>query len=70
MPRLSIRPTGRERTFHDDEILVSKTDLTGKITYVNDVFARVSGYARGELLGAPDGRRQFPVPSPDWKLET
>jgi PAS domain S-box-containing protein len=52
MSRVSIRPTGVERTFSDDEIIVSKTDLTGKITYVNDVFVRVSGYPRAELLGA------------------
>jgi len=61
MSRLSIRPTGRERPFHDDEILVSKTDLTGKITYVNDIFARVSCYARGELIGAPHSIIRHPA---------
>ena len=53
MARLQISPTGVERTFADDEIIVSKTDLTGRITYVNHVFARVSGYTRTELVGAP-----------------
>jgi PAS domain S-box-containing protein len=46
-------PTGREAAFHRDEIIVSKTDLQGRITYANDVFVRVSGYSEAELLGAP-----------------
>jgi PAS domain S-box-containing protein len=46
-------PTGREKTFGEDEIIVSKTDLKGRITYVNDVFQRVSGYSEAEMLGAP-----------------
>ena len=46
-------PTGRDAAFHHDEIIVSKTDLQGRITYANDVFIRVSGYSEAELLGAP-----------------
>ena len=45
--------TGVERTFGEDEIIVSKTDLTGRITYANDVFLRISGYAEAEVLGQP-----------------
>lgn len=48
-----IRPTGQERTFDDDEIIVSKTDVKGRLTYVNDVFLRVSAYAEDELIGKP-----------------
>lgn len=44
--------SGRERTFATDEIIVSKTDRRGIITYVNDVFLRVSGYSERELLGS------------------
>ncbi len=47
------RATGREKLFGEDEIIVSKTDRHGKITYANDVFLRVSGYTEAELLGAP-----------------
>ncbi len=43
--------TGIERTFGDDEIIVSKTDLKGRITYANRVFQRVSGYTEAELIG-------------------
>lgn len=53
MVRLTAAPTGRERTFHPNEIIVSKTDLKGVITYANDVFMRVSGFAEDDLLGRP-----------------
>ena len=35
----------------DTHFLVSRTDLNGTITYVNDDFCRVSGYERDELIG-------------------
>ncbi|MCB0309976.1 MAG: PAS domain-containing protein [Bdellovibrionales bacterium] len=44
-------PTGIERTFGDNEIIVSKTDLKGRITYANDVFLRVAGFLEEELIG-------------------
>lgn len=37
----------------DKSMLVSKTDLSGRITYVNDIFCTVSGFTREELLGKP-----------------
>jgi PAS domain S-box-containing protein len=51
--RRTIRPTGVERTFAVDELIVSKTDRRGVLTYVNDVFLRVSGYEMAELMGQP-----------------
>jgi len=49
----SVPLTGTERRFEDDEIIVSKTDLKGRITYSNDVFIRISGFRESELLGQP-----------------
>ena len=41
--------TGKEAFFGDNEIIVSKTDLKGHITYANDVFLDIAGYT---LLGS------------------
>lgn len=56
-----IQPTGRERTFHDDEIIVSKTDLKGLITYANQIFVQISGYTEQELLGKPHNLIRHPA---------
>lgn len=45
--------TGHERTFADDEIIVTKTDLKGRITYANRTFLKIAGLAEREALGAP-----------------
>ena len=37
----------------DGAVLVSKTDLFGKITFANSAFVTVSGYSAEELVGAP-----------------
>lgn len=49
----TIQPTGREAPFGENELIVSKTDTKGRITYANDVFLRVAGYTAKELLGQP-----------------
>lgn len=45
--------SGLEITLSDDEFIVSKTDLNGKITYCNDTFIKISGYHEEELIGTP-----------------
>jgi len=45
--------TGNERYFDDDELIVSKTDLKGRVTYCNDVFLKLSDYSEQEMLGQP-----------------
>ncbi|HFQ88633.1 MAG TPA: PAS domain S-box protein [Desulfobulbus sp.] len=36
-----------------DELIVSKTDLQGTITYCNRVFMRITGYSAADVLGRP-----------------
>lgn len=35
----------------EDELIVSRADFSGKITYVNETFADISGYEPNELIG-------------------
>ena len=55
------QPTGVERRFNDDEIIVSKTDAKGHITYANDVFLRIAGYTEQEVLGEPHSIIRHPA---------
>jgi PAS domain S-box-containing protein len=65
----AVTPTGAERTFRDDEIIVSKTDLQGRMTYVNDVFLGISGYTEDELIGKPHSLIRHPdMPRAVFKL--
>lgn len=36
-----------------DEVITSRTDLEGNITYANDLFCEISGYSLDELIGKP-----------------
>jgi len=53
------------KTIVDESLIVSKTDLVGNITYVNDAFADISGYSQDELIGQPHNI----VRHPDMKSE-
>lgn len=67
--RDAVRPTGRERAFAADELIVSKTDLRGIITYANDVFLRVSDYPLDDVLGQPHNLIRHPeMPRAVFKL--
>ncbi len=37
----------------EDELIISRTDLKGVITYANETFAKISGYSMEELIGKP-----------------
>lgn len=42
-----------ETNVPESELIISRTDLSGKITYANDVFANISAYTVDELIGKP-----------------
>ncbi len=56
----TITQSGTNRTFGDDEVIVSKTDLQGRLTYVNDVFLRVARYEEHEVIGKPHNMIRHP----------
>ena len=44
----------------EDEVIISRTDLKGVITYVNETFAKISGYDADELIGQPHSILRHP----------
>jgi PAS domain S-box-containing protein len=46
-----VNLTGKEVHFDRDDLIVSKTDLQGKITYANHTFLKVAGYEEAECIG-------------------
>ena len=48
-----VELTGQERTFSNDNLIVTKTNLTGHITYANKTFCDIAGVTEKEALGAP-----------------
>lgn len=50
---MGILLSGKERFFGKDEIIVSKTDLKGRITYCNQICCRIADYGERELIGQP-----------------
>ena len=69
---MSNRPatvTGVEVYFPDNEIIVSKTNLKGHITYANDVFLDIAGYRESEVIGQPHSMIRHPdMPRAVFKL--
>ena len=51
--RKNFPVTNNELPIANDTILVSKTDLKGKLTYFNEAFVNVSGFSDDELMGRP-----------------
>ena len=64
-----VKPTGIERTFRPDDVIVSKTDTKGIITYANDVFLDLAGLTEAEAVGAPHSVIRHPdMPRAVFKL--
>jgi len=56
----AIKPTGVECPFAQEELIVTKTNLKGQITYANDVFLRLSKYPARDVMGAPHSLIRHP----------
>jgi len=41
------------KQMRENDFIVSKTDLKGRITYCNQIFMEMADYSEGELLGKP-----------------
>jgi PAS domain S-box-containing protein len=69
MKATQVRPTGVERTLGADELIVTKTDPRGVLTYANDVFLRISALTEDETIGRPHNIIRHPdMPRAIFKL--
>lgn len=50
----------REAPYPDGRLIVSRTDLDGRITHANAAFVEMSGYTREELIGVPHSVLRHP----------
>ncbi len=63
------QPTSVERSLNEDDFIVSKTDLKGRIIYGNKMFIKLSGYDESELLNKPHSILRHPdMPKVIFKL--
>jgi len=52
----------------EGELIISRTDLNGVITYANETFCAISGYESDELIGQPHNIVRHPdMPSATFK---
>lgn len=56
----TVTVTQREVYFDQNQIIVSKTDLKGRITYCNDVFLKIADYKEPEVIGKPHSLIRHP----------
>ncbi len=62
-------PSNNEIFFDENDLIVSKTDLKGRITYANEIFCHLAGYHEIELLGQPHNIIRHPdMPRSVFKL--
>ena len=66
---MSNETIGNEIEITEKDMIVSTTDKTGKIIYANDIFCRVAGYTRKEVIGQPHNMIRHPeMPKVVFKL--
>lgn len=67
--KYKVTPTQQERVMREDDFIISKTDLKGRINYCNRIFIEFSGFTESELLGAPHNVIRHPdMPRGVFKL--
>jgi len=58
-----------QKEMQEHDFIVSKTDLKGRITYVNQIFMSMADYSEEELLGQPHNIIRHPdMPKAVFKL--
>jgi len=55
-----VRLTDIEKEVTSVDLIVSKSDKDGNITYANPIFMKISGYTQGELLDKPHSILRHP----------
>lgn len=50
--RQNLPVTKQEKTFSENEKLITTTDLKGQIIHCNDAFVKISGFDKSELIGS------------------
>ncbi|MCK2128193.1 methyl-accepting chemotaxis protein, partial [Thauera aromatica] len=63
--KINLPVTDNELQIRDGEDIVSRTDLRGVITYVNDAFVRISGFTEAELIGSAQNIVRHPDMPPE-----
>ncbi|MCG2627993.1 methyl-accepting chemotaxis protein [Bradyrhizobium sp. WYCCWR 13023] len=63
--RTNLPVTATEYPLTDETLIVSKTDLKGKLTYFNDQFVEASGFTEQELAGQPHNVVRHPDMPPE-----
>ncbi|HEY6896214.1 MAG TPA: methyl-accepting chemotaxis protein [Rhodocyclaceae bacterium] len=58
--RTNLPVTQNEVLLTDQTLIVSKTDLKGRITYINQDFINISGFSEAELIGEPHNLVRHP----------
>lgn len=58
--RKNLPVTNTEYPIGEGVLIVSKTDLKGRLTYFNDEFVRASGFEDAELIGQPHNMVRHP----------
>ena len=63
--QINMPVTNTEYALTENDSIVSRTDLKGVITYINEDFIRISGFTEDELIGAPHSIVRHPDVPPE-----